>query len=499
MKAVIVARVSTEEQKEAGSSLPAQIDRMESYCKRKGFPIIQSYSFDESAYGTKRDEFDKILELIGKSKEKLAICFDKVDRLSRNIFDKRVPLLYEKAVAGQIELHFVSDGQILNESVSAVEKFHFQINLGLAKYFSDAISDNVKRVNERKRNTGELTGKAPIGYKSSKVEGSPREVAPDPLRAPLIARAFELYGSTNYSIQTLHIQMIKEGLVGINGKPIAHSVFARILSNPFYYGVMQSKGKEYPHIYQPLISEMLFRRCQEILKRRAKAPTKYLSKPFVFRGLLTCENCGCSYTPELHKGRFVYYSCTNARRVCKKVYVNEKDLLKPILSDLRALGKLRQKDIDMITVDVRKLNETKTLYLSNAVAGLRKQHDDAQHRIDRLMDLFIDASITKEDYDKKHKELREKQYDLGMQLDDHTKADENYHIAASTVLSLAKRAAEIFESSEPEEKNVLLNYLLQNPTVNGKNVSYALRSPFNAILELANCPSGGAYRDSNPD
>ena len=82
-----------------------------------------------------------------------------------------------------------------------------------------------------------------------------------------------------------------------------------------------------------------------------------------------------------------------------------------------------------------------------------------------------------------------------MQLDDHTKADESYHIAASTVLSLAKRAVEIFESSEPEEKNVFLNYLLQNPTVNGKNISYALRSPFNSILELAKRPSGGAVVD----
>jgi hypothetical protein len=175
--------------------------------------------------------------------------------------------------------------------------------------------------------------------------------------------------------------------------------------------------------------------------------------------------------------------------------VNENDLLKPILSDLRAFQKLKQKDIDMITEDVRKLSETKTLYLSNAIEGLRQQHDDVQRKIDRLMDLLIDASITKEDYDKKHKELREKQYDLGMQLDDHTKADESYHIAASTVLSLAKRAAEIFESSEPEEKNIFLNYLLQNPTVNGKTLGYALRSPFNAILELANCPSGGAVMD----
>ena len=181
------------------------------------------------------------------------------------------------------------------------------------------------------------------------------------------------------------------------------------------------------------------------------------------------------------------------------MYVNENDLLKPILNDLRALGKLRQREIDMITEDVRKLSESKTLYLTKTIASLREKYDDAQRKIDRLMDLLIDASITKEDYDKKLKSLKEEQYELGIQLEDHTKADESYYIAASTVLSLAKRASEIFESSEPEEKNVLLNYLLQNPTVNGKTLGYALRSPFNAILELAEHPSGGAYRDSNPD
>jgi len=59
MKAIILARVSTEEQKEAGNSLPAQIKRLEDYCQRKGFAIAKHFSFDESAYKTKRDEFDK--------------------------------------------------------------------------------------------------------------------------------------------------------------------------------------------------------------------------------------------------------------------------------------------------------------------------------------------------------------------------------------------------------------------------------------------------------
>ncbi len=55
--------------------------------------MLKEFSFDESAYKTKRDDFDKILDYVIEQKEKVAVCFDKVDRLSRNIFDKRVSTL----------------------------------------------------------------------------------------------------------------------------------------------------------------------------------------------------------------------------------------------------------------------------------------------------------------------------------------------------------------------------------------------------------------------
>ncbi|MES2225295.1 MAG: recombinase family protein [Patescibacteria group bacterium] len=158
MKAVNVSRVSTEEQKEAGNSLPAQFERIDSYCKNKSFDVIETFSFDESAYKEKRDEFDKLLEFVQEAakKEKIAVCFDKVDRLSRSVFDTRVATLYEMAVADRIELHFVSEGQVINNKMSAVEKFQFGMSLGLAKYYSDAIGDNVRRAFEQKRRNGEL-------------------------------------------------------------------------------------------------------------------------------------------------------------------------------------------------------------------------------------------------------------------------------------------------------------------------------------------------------
>ena len=81
MKAILIARVSTEEQKEAGNSLPAQVLALSAIAKIKALRSLKVCSFDESAYTDNRDEFDRILDFIIEQKEKIAICCDKVDRL----------------------------------------------------------------------------------------------------------------------------------------------------------------------------------------------------------------------------------------------------------------------------------------------------------------------------------------------------------------------------------------------------------------------------------
>jgi len=57
MKAILIARVSTEDQKEMGNSLPSQTVRLENYCRNKNLEIVKSFSFDESAYKEERYEF----------------------------------------------------------------------------------------------------------------------------------------------------------------------------------------------------------------------------------------------------------------------------------------------------------------------------------------------------------------------------------------------------------------------------------------------------------
>ena len=486
MKAILLARVSTEEQREAGNSLPAQIERIDSYCKRKAFEVIGKFSFDESAYKDKRDEFDKLLEYVQEiaKKEKVAVCFDKVDRLSRSVFDKRVGLLYEMAIADQIELHFVSDGQIINNQMSAVEKFQFGMSLGLAKYYSDAIGDNVKRAFEQKLRNGEWTGTVRIGYLNVPLDPEKRlrkDIIIDRDRGHLIQKMFELYATGNYSIKTLRDEMTKLGLRSRNNKVLSPSLVHQILKDKFYIGIMTSKGREYPHKYAKIVSREVFERVQGIMASYRKKTIKYAAKPFVLRGMVHCEKCGGTITAELKKGLYVYYSCSNFKGKCKRVFVREEQLLEPIKDVLRNI-QVPQKQVDKIITSLKENSDKQNLFHRNQIDQLTKEYDRLQTSVSRLLDLLIDASITQDEYDKKLKECKEKQHEVALRLEELTNADENYHITAATLFSLANRALEIFESSEVNEKRQLLNFLLQNCRLSGKNLAFELRSPFGLVL-----------------
>jgi len=90
---------------------------------------------------------------------------------------------------------------------------------------------------------------------------------------------------------------------------------------------------------------------------------------------------------------------------------------------------------------------------------------------------------------------------LEIEMSEHRKADYDYQTTVATVISVARRAKTIFEnSSEVAGKRTFLNYILQNPIVEGKTLSFELKKPFDLVLNLAyaqtkiatisgNCPS----------
>lgn len=90
--------------------------------------------------------------------------------------------------------------------------------------------------------------------------------------------------------------------------------------------------------------------------------------------------------------------------------------------------------------------------------------------------------ITDEMYDSFLREYKEKQADLLHQMQDHSDADEQFYLTANMTMNIAKRAKEIFISSEVDEKRQFLGFLLQNCVLNGKKLDFTMRSPFNLML-----------------
>lgn len=505
MKAIILARVSTEEQKEAGNSLPAQLDRIKNYCKQKNYTVIETFSFDESAYKAKREEFDKIIECIKGQKEKVAVCFDKVDRLSRNVFDKRVSVLHELAMKDEIELHFVSDNLAITSEMSATEKFHFGINLGLAKYYSDAISDSVKRSYEKMRANGAWTSsRPPIGYMRHTNDKGLKDIIPDPKRAHLVIKLFELYSTGNHSLETLREESGEMGFTSTGNLKLPKSTIENLIKNPFYHGVaMTKKYGPYNHKYERLITKELFDRCQEIREGKRTNRPKFVGQEYIFKGLLRCENCGCVITPEMHKKNsgliFIYYSCTNAKGTCKREYVSEKNLLEPIYDILELFENIREADQEFLVKELNQTTEQDITFHKAQIVRIVAEQNRVKQMDDGLLEVLLDRSITKDIYDKKHQEFQDRLQTLSMEYEEHSQTEFNHKTAVDNVFSVARRARKIFEGSEISEKRDFLNYLLQNPTVQQKNLYFSIRSPFDLVLELATSPSLGGYRDSNPN
>ena len=85
-------------------------------------------------------------------------------------------------------------------------------------------------------------------------------------------------------------------------------------------------------------------------------------------------------------------------------------------------------------------------------------------------------------YDKKYKEFRTGQMAVKNKIDSLEKADNEYYIIASSILSLVNRAYDLFLSFEPIVKRQLLKLMLQNREIENGSLRYSLNYPFSEIF-----------------
>ena len=480
MKAIILARVSDKKQ----DSNEAQLSRILSYAKSKDLEEWKVFELEESSTKGVRKKFQEIIEVIRKSKETIALVVDTVDRLQRSFQESVV--FDELRKDGKVELHFYRENLIINKKSNSADILRWDMAVMFAKSYVLQLSDNVKRKQEKMREDGSVTGGPPLGYKSVYNDNPLRlrrvDIIPNE-KAHYIVQIFEEYAKGNVSVKTLADRMYKVGLRSKTGVKVNHAMIFKILNDTFYYGEAYSRTHKlrYHHHYKTIISKLLFDKCQEVMQRHNKVPTKYASIPFMFRGLIVCANCGGVVGGQLKKGKYVYYTCSGYKECKKRVYVPETELVGQVYELLDSL-KLSDEQIKDITLGLKEVGENENRFYTASINELRAEYDKYDVRVKKMYEDRLDGRITEDMYDSYLKEYKGKQSEILSQMQDHSSADEQFYLTANMTLNIAKRAKEIFVSSEPEEKRQFLGFMLQNCTLNEKKLGFSLRSPFNVII-----------------
>jgi DNA invertase Pin-like site-specific DNA recombinase len=496
MKAIVLARVSTKEQEE-GHSIGAQRQRLADYCARKGLNVIKTFELVESSTRGERREFTGMLDFAKAQGETVAIVADAVDRFQRSF--KESVLIDELIRTEKVELHFYREGMVIGKGASSTDILRWDFSVMGAKSYVLNLSENVRRSLDYKRRNGEWGGTAPIGYLNARDANGRSTIVPDPERAFLVRMLFEDYAKGCHSISGDMVKKAKEwGLRNKTrkGGTLSAGQMHSILTNAFYHGEMVVKGKLYPHVYEPLISKELFDRCQEV-RLNASRPTavRYSEKPFVFRGLLKCAVSGRVVTSDVKKGRHVYLICRDLADPDKKLFVPEREVLEQVADVFRSI-RVPETVLDALLAHLRASHEAENQFHKDAIAGLRRDYDQSRDRLATLLDLRLDKSITQDEYDRKARELKDRQVEIATRIEQHQEGEGRFVTTLESLISVASRAAELFERSEIEQKRQLIAFVFSNLRLRGKKLEYSLRSPFDLMVGRSDYAEWLAFLDT---
>ena len=400
-RAIIYTRVSTDEQADKGYSLGYQEERLKKYCDINNIAVVAHYQDDHSAKTFERPEFIRLLTFCKKNPGDVdLLLFINWSRFSRNAGDS-YGMIKQLNKLG-VEPHAIE--QPLDLTIPE-NKMMLAFYLAAPEVENDRRAANVIMGIYRARKEGRYTSKAPIGYKNIRDLLGKATIAPD-AQAPLIIEAFEEYAKGIYHVEEVRDLMKQRGL------KVGHSMFSILLKHQIYIGrVFVPAYKDEPAhfvkgLHEPLISETLFNKVQQLLNVRSGAlnrPTKNLSKEELpLRTFMKCETCGGNMTGSASRGRngrYFYYHCRDgSHKRFKADQVNEEFVNH--LKTFKIDSAVNDLYYEVLTDHLKKSRVDGAKEVKRVTEEIVKN----KSRIQNAQKLMLDGDISSEEY----KEIRNK-------------------------------------------------------------------------------------------
>ena len=474
-KYFLYARKSSEDEERQVKSIEDQISELIELSAREGIRIAKRFYESKSAKTPGREVFNEMIIQIHASKEPIGILAWHPDRLARNSVD-----------GGQI-IYLVDIGKItaLKFPTFWFEPtpqglFMLQIAFGQSKYYSDNLSENIKRGNRNKVKRGAWLGKPPIGYLRNPKTNN---IEIDLVKAQVVKRAFEKFATGKCTVLGLGDYLKMLGITKKEGTTLCHGSIKNILISTAYIGLIKYNGEVYEGTFEPIVSKELYEAVQREVHRRSRHRKSIHRYAFPFVCVFTCGECGCSITAQYAKRRkYIYYRCTKKNGKCSQRYVRADRFLDQVRKGFKELS-LTDQWCDEKMNEAKKLEkqmhqekQTFIRHFDNKIMSLEK-------KLDKLVDSFLEGTIekpiylekkqtlliTKMNLQKKQKSFEQKQISFVRQLKD--------------FISTCRQAQTLTDSNDTAEIKGLLVRTSTNRIIKNQKLSWDWVKPFDVVTK----------------
>ncbi len=371
---------------ENGFSLTEQKERLETFCKFKGYEIVDYYEDAgiSAKTGNHRPDFERLKSDI-KSKKINTIVALKLDRITRSIYD------WENLIT------------FLDENDAYLDCANDEINTTTAngkmisRLLMSVSQNEIERTSERTKiglagaiKSGHIPHVAPLGYKHED-----KRLVIDYSTKDIVVRIFDLYYN-GYSYQKISNLFNEEKVLGKTNW--RDSTIVTILENEIYKGdFVHGKRTKHPTYYEdvvePIISKEMWGDCQVQKKKNSRSFQRTLT--YLYMQKLKCPKCnrilGGKATTKKNGKSYFYYYCNDCKIEFKEKIIN--DYFNQFISELVEYDSVvNQFFLPMIK---QKFDEPKE--------QLEKEINAQKNKLERIRKAYINEAFDLKEYNEEKK------------------------------------------------------------------------------------------------
>ena len=409
--AVAYARYSSSNQNEA--SIEQQLRDIRKWADDNGFAIIHEYkdaarSAFKEATESQRPEFRKMIDDSRSGSFQAVICW-KTDRFSRNKTDSAI-YMHELRKNG-VRLFKVMESNIDGPESILIDG----LMESMAQYYSENLSQNVKRGLEDNARKFKVFGKVPLGYIKDPETGKYAINEPE---AELVRRIFREYASGIPAVQ-IYTRLNAEGYKTKEGKPFNKNSISKMVRNDRYIGVYTFKDVKTPGAIPAIIDQETFEKANQkrIVHHHSPKPKK--ESGFLLAGKVYCGECGSampgdsarSKSGKIHSWYTCYkkrfdHTCDNPR--AKKADLEEK-VVTALISFLDDNDMIENAADQILAYQEKMMNHSATAAIENNIREAEKKLDNIVAAIENgvaIQKLIDRAAVLEEEINAMKCELR---------------------------------------------------------------------------------------------